>query len=114
VNDGDHSVGLVLGPYYLAPYDSATLTFSYLIMNLGFGVCDGPVAVDSVALGGAVLANLTASGSYAETRNYPGIASPLGCGANSNYNVTWHITHDKPTGSAGGGGAGGVGHRVRQ
>jgi hypothetical protein len=163
VNDGDHSVGLVLGPYDLAQDASAALAFNYSVVNRGrtsagdvfttlnqtqvaalgaaigvwaggaggaavgaaagylagllagifWGGCDGVVAADSVGpFNGALLATMTASGPYSETRPYAGTDSLPGCRGNSSYTVTWHISHDKPAGggtSGGGGGGGGIG-----
>jgi hypothetical protein len=148
VNNGDHSVDLVLGPFNPDPDD--LLTFNYSILNNGHGSwndvfnaqgqagvaaagaaigtyigapggpvgaaagaaigsllgtltglvfvsCDGVVAADSVGpFTGTQLANLTASGSYSETRHYPGTDSPWGCGSNSSYDVTWHISRNNP------------------
>jgi hypothetical protein len=52
--------------------------------------CDGWVAGDHVNFTGT---SLTAFGaSHHETRNYPGVDSPTGCGSNSHYKVTWSIT----------------------
>jgi hypothetical protein len=54
--------------------------------------CDGPVAVDQIAVTGADLINWTAgTGMYAETRVYPGLDSAVGCGSNSRYTVTWSV-----------------------
>jgi uncharacterized protein with LGFP repeats len=56
------------------------------------GHCDGPVAADQVSVTGADLINWTqGEGIYAETRLYPGIDSPTGCGSNSQYSVTWSV-----------------------
>lgn len=46
--------------------------------------CDGLVAQDQYVLTGADLAGLAP-----QTRDYPGTNTPDGCGANSNYQVTW-------------------------
>jgi hypothetical protein len=56
-----------------------------------FADCDGAVAIDQVAINGATLKAWTAQGIHSETRSYPGTDSPVGCGSNSEYNVTWSI-----------------------
>jgi hypothetical protein len=57
-----------------------------------FPNCDGPVAVDQVVLTGANLGQWTAAtGTYVETRRYPGTDSPWGCGSNSDYKATWSV-----------------------
>jgi hypothetical protein len=71
--------------------------FGIVISHLGsFGIgalfadCDGWVAGDHINLTGK---QLTAFGAtHRETRNYPGIDSPTGCGSNSHYKVTFSIT----------------------
>jgi hypothetical protein len=52
--------------------------------------CDGWVAGDHINLTGKTLAAY-AGGRHEETRNYPGVDSPTGCGSNSHYKVTWSI-----------------------
>ncbi|HLZ26483.1 MAG TPA: hypothetical protein VKV73_04105 [Chloroflexota bacterium] len=162
VGDGDHAVGIALGPYAMASNSSSLLTFNYSIVNNGFGNtqsllnqmtskgvaataaavggviggpvgavvgagadylaglfasvifpnCDGVVATDIVGpLTGAQLASLTASGDYRITRHYAGTNSPVGCGSNSSYDVSWRIsqTPPPPPSTGGVGGAGGQG-----
>lgn len=55
-----------------------------------FPNCDGWVAGDHITLTGKTLATWGAS--HKETRNYPGIDSPRGCGSNSHYKVTWSVS----------------------
>jgi len=162
VGDGDHAVGLALGPYAMASNSSSLLTFNYSIVNNGYGStqsmltqmtskgaaatvaavggviggpvgavvgagadylaglfagvifpnCDGVVATDVVGpLTGAQLASLTAAGDYRVTRHYAGTDSPVGCGSNSSYDVSWRIsqTPPPPPSTGGVGGAGGQG-----
>jgi hypothetical protein len=57
-----------------------------------FANCDGPVAIDQIAVTGADLMNWTlGTGMHSETRFYPGTDSPDGCGGNSRYTVTWSV-----------------------
>lgn len=51
--------------------------------------CDGPVAIDQISITGGTLVDWGAG--HSETRSYPGIVSPDGCGSNSQYSVTWSI-----------------------
>jgi hypothetical protein len=61
-------------------------------LDIALANCDGPVAVDQIAVTGADLINWTAgSGMYSETRLYPGLDSAWGCGSNSRYTVTWSV-----------------------
>jgi hypothetical protein len=53
--------------------------------------CDGPVAVDQVSTSGANLHEWAQAGPHTETRAYPGLESPDGCGGNSRYQVTWTV-----------------------
>ena len=55
------------------------------------GGCNGIVASDEIVFSKAQLQQMTASGPHTETRNYPGTDSPIGCGSNSNYHVTWTV-----------------------
>jgi hypothetical protein len=57
-----------------------------------FANCDGLVAADTIHVSGATLNDETATGSHSETKEYPGLASPHGCGDNSLYSVTWSVT----------------------
>jgi hypothetical protein len=64
-----------------------------LFLNVLFADCDGIVAADQVAVTGADLAAWTArTGSYMESRYYPGTDSNIGCGSNSQYSVVWTVT----------------------
>jgi hypothetical protein len=55
-------------------------------------LCDGPVAGSQVSTTGPDLIRWTqGEGIYTETRDYPGTDSPVGCGSNSHYSVTWSV-----------------------
>ena len=67
------------------------------LLNPLFANCDGTVAVDGFGpYTGGGLASMTASGQHSETHDYPGTNSPGGCGDNSEYHVTWHISRGNP------------------
>lgn len=53
--------------------------------------CDGPVAAEQNTFTGADLLAKTAGGVFSHTTKHPGTDSPIGCGSNSVYYVTWHI-----------------------
>ena len=54
--------------------------------------CDGPVAIDQIETTERDLRNATSeTGEFRDTRYYPGIDSPTGCGSNSKYYVTWSV-----------------------
>jgi hypothetical protein len=74
-----------------------------------FADCDGVVAGADHAYTGAQLAAQTADGNIIlVTDNNKGTNSPDGCGANSQYYVTWSISTQPPnTGHGGAGGGGG-------
>jgi hypothetical protein len=60
-----------------------------------FANCDGPVATyASLPLTGQLLASMTASGPHYETIDSKGTDSASGCGQNSEYHTTWHISRD--------------------
>ena len=64
-----------------------------------FADCDGPVAIDQVAVRtdaiDQAIEKANAGGTYSDTRFYPGTDSPAGCGSNSQYTVTWSVTHER-------------------
>jgi hypothetical protein len=63
-----------------------------ILGGIFFADCDGPVAVDQINLTGATLWAWTQGiGLHRETKHYPGTDSPIGCGDNSSYDVTWGI-----------------------
>jgi hypothetical protein len=77
-------------------WEKLALKASGLIIKEGidalFADCDGWGAGDHIAFDGAALERLTAAtGSYTETRPYPGRRSSRGCGSNSQYSVTWSV-----------------------
>lgn len=56
------------------------------------GHCDGSVALEQALISGRDLHLATAGGhAYLKTTDHPGTDSPTGCGANSDYSVTWSI-----------------------
>ena len=70
----------------------AAIAVGKWLINIIFADCDGPVAVDQIAVTGADLVNwTTGTGMYRETRVYPGTDSNVGCGSNSRYTVTWSV-----------------------
>ena len=68
----------------------------WLLGQLGdiiFADCDGLVAGEQIVLSGRDLHIKTANGgSLSVTTTHPGTDTPEGCGANSQYEVTWSIT----------------------
>jgi len=67
-----------------------------VVWNILFGIfdanCDGAVASDQINLnGGTLWARTHGAGVRAQTNYYPGTDSPVGCGDNSQYYVTWSI-----------------------
>jgi hypothetical protein len=65
------------------------------LWNIVFADCDGWVAGDAIALSRADIDRLIrrAGGDvYRETKGYAGVDSPAGCGANSDYSVTWSVS----------------------
>lgn len=92
-----------------------TVAFGWLAGKLEgviFADCDGVVAGADHAYTGTQLAAQTADGSIIMvTDNNKGTNSPDGCGANSQYYVTWSISTQPPNtghGGAGGGAGGGT------
>jgi len=66
-----------------------------------FPDCDGMVAADVIGrtkeeLDTAI--DLADGITYHQTRRYPGADSPAGCGANSDYTVTWSVMRDREVG----------------
>lgn len=53
--------------------------------------CDGTVAADRIVTNGQTIAQWTANGPHSVTTRYPGTDSSIGCGSNSDYEVTWHV-----------------------
>jgi hypothetical protein len=67
----------------------------WLVGEIGgvlFANCDGPVAAAVHVFKGADLASKTGNGKIlTNTDHNPGTDSPVGCGGNSNYYVTWSV-----------------------
>jgi hypothetical protein len=61
-----------------------------------FADCDGPVAIDQIAVTADALdqaiGEAIVDGTFSDTRAYPGTDSPAGCGSNSQYTVTWSVS----------------------
>ncbi len=53
--------------------------------------CDGTVAADKIVTNGQEIAQWTTTGSHSVFTTYHGTDSPIGCGSNSLYYVTWHV-----------------------
>jgi hypothetical protein len=67
----------------------------WLLGQLGdivFADCDGLVAAEQLAYTGRDLYLKTVNGPLKMTTTHPGTTSPSGCGANSQYDVTWTIS----------------------
>jgi len=86
------------------------------LLNIIFADCDGTVAAGDHVFSGLQLANDTAGGHTMWSQdNNPGTDSPVGCGSNSQYYVTWSVHPSNvpetvpPLGPSGGGGSGGLG-----
>jgi hypothetical protein len=89
-------IGVELAGNLLAPVIGSLLgsLVAFLIGKLGdlvFADCDGLVAAEHIALTGRDLHLKTANGPLTMTTTHPGTDSPTGCGANSQYEVTWSI-----------------------
>ena len=61
-----------------------------------FADCDGPVAIDQIAVTADALdqaiGEALVDGTFSDTRAYPGTDSPAGCGSNSQYTVSWSVS----------------------
>jgi hypothetical protein len=60
-------------------------------INILFADCDGTVVPGVLSLGEAELLQYAATGSWNMIYDYPGTDSPDGCGANSDYMVTYKV-----------------------
>jgi hypothetical protein len=89
-----------LGPAGVVGFAALTAAVIALqeVGNLLNADCDGPVALGAFQKTAAELANLTATPNSAFDRieSNPGSDSPAGCGANSNYEMKYQITHVEP------------------
>jgi len=65
------------------------------IKGMLFNNCDGLLAADTAHLSGASLNDHTAASRHVEDKRYPGVDSPGGCGANSDYGAHWGIKQDR-------------------
>jgi hypothetical protein len=82
-------VGAIIGGVVVAGYEATK--------DLIFADCDGIVA-DAVVQGDLRLFSRWTAGQqvHTETRFHPGYDSPHGCGANSEYTVTWSVSRWAP------------------
>jgi PASTA domain len=65
-------------------------------INILFADCDGTVVPGVLSLGQAELLQYAATGSWNLIYDYPGTDSPDGCGANSDYSVTYNVEATPP------------------
>jgi hypothetical protein len=86
-----------LGPAGLLGFAALTGAVIALqeMVNLLNADCDGPVALGAFQKTAAELANLTATpnSAFDKIESNPGTESPAGCGANSNYEITYRVGH---------------------
>jgi hypothetical protein len=74
-------------PYAIAAAWIAKFFLGWLALD-----CDGPVAIDQIAVTGATLDAWTlGASSHSETRRYNHYTSQDGCGSSPDYKVTWSI-----------------------
>ncbi len=86
---GWHPIGLTQGPMDMKDLALAIAKSGIAVLDPN---CDGPLAVDAVAMPLATLRDHTATTFvYRETRSYAGTDSPSGCGSNSRYSITWSV-----------------------
>jgi uncharacterized protein with LGFP repeats len=83
-------IGGIAGPVGAAAGAAVGALGAYLA-HAGWPNCDGPVAKDAMHICAATLNDQTAPGPHENSKDYPGIDSPAGCGGNSSYNVTWRL-----------------------
>jgi hypothetical protein len=81
---------------YAAVWDKLN-QFTHWLNDLQFFDCDGVVAADAVSVSADTLETWTRNGAmHRETRRYPGSNSPVGCGENPLYFVTWSVARLSP------------------
>lgn len=91
ISVGEGAVGLLASPGVSAGVLAAEQGLKAFAPGLFPGGCNGIVAADEIVLSKAQLQQMTASGPHTERKYYPGTDSPIGCGANSRYYVTWTV-----------------------
>jgi hypothetical protein len=101
--------GAVVGP-------PASNWFTNHVESILFPNCDGTVAAGDHAFPQSTLAQATANGNIVfQVDDNKGTDSPIWCGANSRYHVTWSASAGSPyaatTGCTGGGRSGGTTHQ---
>lgn len=87
----------VVYPQYSSLWDNIDQFTKYLnglVGDLIFANCDGVVVADKVVASSTQLDQWTSTQDvYSPGRkDYPGTDSPIGCGRNSSYHVTWSVT----------------------
>jgi hypothetical protein len=65
-------------------------------INILFADCDGTVVPGVLSLGETELLQYASTGSWNIIYDYPGTNSPDGCGANSDYTVTYNVKATPP------------------
>lgn len=95
----DAFAGALAGNILQSPSIANVVSLSGLLglqelLNVLTANCDGIVAVLAVALTAKQLAQMTVDPkNWLHTQNCPGTSSPVGCGSNSNYDVTYVIAN---------------------
>jgi hypothetical protein len=65
-------------------------------LSVIFADCDGTVVAGAMTIGQAELLSNAVEQPWTMTQDYPGSDSPIGCGANSDYSVTYSIGKTPP------------------
>jgi len=65
-------------------------------LSIIFADCDGTVVAGAMTIGQAELLSNAVEQPWTMTQDYPGSDSPIGCGANSDYSVTYSIGKTPP------------------
>lgn len=97
----DGAAQLCKGYFGFAVVWDALNKFTHWLNDLFIGNCDGMVVGDAIEVPEATLASWTNGGQvHREIRNYPGTPSPVLCGEESLYHVTWSIRALSPAETA--------------
>ena len=94
-------VTIAIGPVAKVPVLGSILGVleSWLLQQLNtivFANCDGLVAVEQVVIQGRDMRQKTIAGQWETTTVHKGTDSNAGCGANSDYEVSWSISVSQP------------------
>jgi hypothetical protein len=99
-SQGATALGDKLAPGTGSIWGEVALKIVTWLGNLLFPDCDGPVAIDQIAVSADALDQAigedASGGTYSDTRFYPGVDSADGCGSNSQYTVTWSVDRVGP------------------